>query len=79
METERWAGSVGCGIVRGWTRRAIKSRVRERERYNNKIIFMSRKYIQATYIGAAMFKNKTNKQKQMYFCFYFLGVKVLQF
>jgi hypothetical protein len=27
METERWAGSVGCGIVRGWTRRAIKSRV----------------------------------------------------
>ena len=23
METERWAGSVGCGIVRGWTGRAI--------------------------------------------------------
>ena len=56
-----------------------KKRRKRKENNNNKIIFMSRKYIQATYIGAAMFKNKTNKQKQMYFCFYFLGVKVLQF
>ena len=32
METERWAGSVGCGIVRGWTGRAINLECGKNER-----------------------------------------------
>jgi hypothetical protein len=32
METERWAGSVGCGIVRGWTGRAINLEYGKNER-----------------------------------------------
>ena len=36
METERWAGSVGCGIVRGWAGRAIKSGVWERRKEGRK-------------------------------------------
>ena len=32
METERWAGSVGCGIVRGWTGRTINLEYGKNER-----------------------------------------------
>ena len=34
---------------------------KRKEKSNNKIISMSRKCMQATYIGAAMFKNKTKQ------------------
>ena len=66
-------------------RKTGRKEERERkEKSNNKIICMPRKCIQATYIGAAMLKNKTkqtnkNKCTSVFVLLFFLGVKVLRF
>jgi hypothetical protein len=66
-------------------RKTGRKEERERkEKSNNKIISMPRKCIQATYIGAAMLKNKTkqtnkNKCTSVFVLLFFLGVKVLRF